>query len=433
VNCCTLGARRSSCEAVGSAAYTLVLLSCIVSGCSTTDPTLEALADNQPQVMGWASRPDSSYQKPKKPDHAQPFVSNASEPALNVAERSALGTVQDYSAASQQSAACHYFRNDAAATATILRSPTLAGEVTDTGNKAFAVDFDVMDLEKARLIERAAVARCHRLEAELTLDSQNIRAPHRLTRAGFQGKADAVEASENRLQSYRKKIEQALRDGNMTISQASGLKVAIAAVIADGANARSQAERRNHNGYTVRRDIGAATTDLVTATHELDQIKRRIRTAEALSLRVIGGWRDQEDSQTTPDQEVTDTNPTGYYGKVKMSVRLGAFNPRRRDLENAAALAEVEALSEEGGALWVQSLVATAHKKALSGLTNAKAQLERASAGLKRDIRTLELGDPRRYLGALLKAKIALVQTEAELAAIRDSIAEIENNQVGQY
>ncbi len=340
-------------------------------------------------------------------------------------KRSTLGGLAQAEPAHSASAWCEYLRRDAAATATILRSPTVAGEINDTGDKAIAIDLDVMDLAKAHLIERAARARCRRFHASVSLKEQAIAQPHRLTRAGFEAKANLIDARRGLLRSYRSQTTKSLNAGNMTVAQASGLTVAIARIIADGARARSQADRRSQARYDVRRDIGLAQADLAAATRDLDRIKRHIRTTDALSLKLIGGWRDDEGSVGSLDRDETDTGGTGYYGKLKMSVRLGALNPARRWHEQAAVAAQLQAVREVGGPVWVLNMVTDAHERALRGLRVAQTQLQSNAVELRRAIQRFGLGDRRQFLAALLKAKIELIQTDAQIAALSASIAEI--------
>ena len=446
---------RRSCFRAGSIWLTggVIGASFLLTACSSSPPEIgpqasltppkPAVAKDTP-VAGWlatqqpaaapagaptktkpAAAPSTEKKVALKPPASQPPLFGADNP-----KRSTLGGLTREPAQSA-SAWCEYLRRDAAATATILRSPTVAGEINDVGDKAIAIDLDVMDLAKARLIERAAIARCKRFQANVTLKEQAIAQPHRLTRAGFRAKADLIDSRRGLLRSYKKQTTKALEEGNMTVAHASGLTVAIARIIADGARARSQADRRSAARYDVRHDIGLAQADLVAATRELDRIKRHIRTTDALSLKVIGGWRGKESGGTNSlDRDETDTGGTDYYGKLKMSVRLGALNPARRWHELAASEAQLQALREEGGPVWVLQMVSDAHRKALQGLYAAQTQLQQNAFELRRAIQRFSIGDRRQFLAALLKAKIELIQTDAQIAALAASIAEIRSSRL---
>ena len=242
-----------------------------------------------------------------------------------------------------------------------------------------------------------------------------------------------IDARRGLLQSYRVQTTKSLDAGDMTVAHASGLTVAIARIIADGARARSQSDRRSATRYNVRRDIGVAQADLDAAIRELDRIKRHIRTTDALSLKLIGGWRGKQASggqASSIDRDETDTGGTSYYGKLKVSVRLGALNPARRWHEQAAGAAQLESLHQEGGPVWIMNMVTQAHKKALRGLYGAQTQLKRNAVELRRAIQRFGLGDRRQFLAALLKAKIELIQTDAQIAALAASIAEIQASRI---
>ena len=203
MTCCMLVERPYSFRGGAARAAGVAAISLILSACSAAPSLVAPQAAHAPAqsakfatpLAGWLA---TSHKKSKAPGKAPKATAPSVQPVHVAAKplksgppdfgpgdpkRSTLGGLARVEPGQSASAWCEYLRRDAAATATILRSPTVAGEINDTGDKAIAVDLDVMDLAKAHLVEKAARARCRRYQANFSLKEQAIAQPHRLTRA----------------------------------------------------------------------------------------------------------------------------------------------------------------------------------------------------------------------------------------------------------
>jgi hypothetical protein len=143
----------------------------------------------------------------------------------------------------ETSAWCRYLKEDSAAQANILRSPSLGGSLNDEGNASVTLGLSMASFAKAHLVEEAAEAKCRRYLAESGLQKLVFVSPHELTGAGFRAKFEAVSARLSEVQGLRADIAAHLASGAIDAETAAGLGVAINQFVASGSEARWSAGR----------------------------------------------------------------------------------------------------------------------------------------------------------------------------------------------
>jgi hypothetical protein len=322
-----------------------------------------------------------------------------------------------------QSQWCQYLKEDSAAEATILRSPTLSGHVDDGGKAAVSLGLSVSSFNKANLIERAAEIKCRRYLAETGLQKLAFISPQGLTAAGYLAKSRVILGHRRELAGLRKLITSELAKGNMNAEKASSLAVLIDQLISDGNVAKSQGDRRLVDSYSAPGNADALGKDLLKAESELEDLNSRIRTADAMDLTVSAGWADQAIN------DGFDAQQDSFSGKVSFSIKLGAVAPRRFEHERLAKRARLNAISnQEGGALWQIEALRKAHERALDGLSQSRFKLNDALAEANRLVSVLGSVENPEFVPTLIAAKIQVVKLQAERAAVEESIQEIDKN-----
>ena len=314
-------------------------------------------------------------------------------------------------------------KEDSAAEATILRSPTLSGNVDDGGKAALSLGLSVSSLTKANLVEEAARIKCRHYLAEQGLQKLAFISPQGLTAAGYLAKSRVILGARPKLETLRKLIKSELAKGNMNAEKATALSVLIDQLIADGSAAKSQADRRLVGDYSEPQSADVLGQDLMRAEAELEDINSRIRTADAMDLSVSAGWADHN------IDDGLDSQSDSFSGKVSFSIKLGAVAPRRFEHERLAKQAKLNAIgNQEGGALWQIEALRKAHERALDGLSQSQFKLNDALAETNRLVATLGSVENPEFTPTLIEAKIQVVKLLAERAAVTDSIEEIGKN-----
>ncbi len=322
-----------------------------------------------------------------------------------------------------ESAWCRYLKEDSAAEATILRSPTLSGNVDDGGKAAMTLGVSVSSFTKARLIEEAARVKCRRYLAEAGLQKLAFITPQGLTAAGFRAKSTSILVRKADLDELRQQIKYELRRGNINVEKATSLSVLIDEINAEGNAAKSQADRRLAEDFG--KPLGAAILgeDLLKAEAELEDINNRIRTADAMDVSISAGWSDEG------LKDGFDVQEDSFSGKVSFSFKLGAVAPQRFAHERRAKEARLRAIrDQEGGTLWQIQMLHKAHQRALAGLSGSQAKLNEALAEALKLVTVLGSVQSPEFIGTLIAAKIQVIRLLADKAAIDGSIDEIEQN-----
>jgi hypothetical protein len=318
---------------------------------------------------------------------------------------------------------CKYLKEDSAAQATILRSPTLSGSAGDSGKASLSLGLSASSFAKANLVEEEARIRCRRYLAESGLQKLVFISPQGLTAAGFRAKSKSISARKGQFAQLKKLIKVEERNGNINTEKATSLVILIDQIIAEGNAARSQADRRLTEDYGTPKNASVLGYDLLKAEAELDNLSSRVRTADAMDVSVSAGWNDNKIGNGF------DNSNDSFSGKVSFSVKLGALAPQRFEHERLAREAKLSAIrNQEGGSLWQIDVLRKAHERALDGLIVSRVKLDEALAEANRLVAVLGSVENPEFVGTLIAAKIQVVRLQADKAAIIGSIQEIGEN-----
>jgi hypothetical protein len=323
------------------------------------------------------------------------------------------------------SAWCEYLKEETAAEATILRSPSLGGSVDDDGQANVNVGLSIMSFHKANLIEQAAEARCRRHLAELGLQKLIFISPQGLTAAGYRAKSERINSFARDVAEMRSEIEREISAGAIDRDNATAFMVQVNELLAEGSEARSQADRRFGAEAAAGGDAVELGSQLLQAESELSDIDSSIRTADAMDVSVHAGWSENDVG------DGIDRFDDGLSGKVSFSMKLGALAPSRYGHEERAREAKLDAIrNQEGAVLWQIAALRRAHERAIAGLVASRAQLDKALEEA-RSLQAQLMGvDSPDFANQRLSVRLKLMQLEAEKAAVVGSIAEIEENMV---
>ena len=323
----------------------------------------------------------------------------------------------------ENSAWCRYLKEDSAAEASILRSPSLSGKVDDSGKAAMSLSLSASSFTKASLVEKAAEIKCRRYLAESGLQKLVFISPQGLTAAGFRAKSESILARKAELAGLRKLIGTELMRGNIEVEKATSLSVLIDQINAEGNAAKSQADRRLAEDFAQPQGADVLSQDLIKAEAELEDINNRIRSADAMDVSLSAGWND------SAIDDGLDAHDDSFSGKISFSLKLGAISPQRFAHERRAKEAKLSAIrDQEGGTLWQIRMLRNAHERALAGLIESQAQLNIAIAEAVKLVGILKLAEGTEFVATLIGAKIQVVRLQADKAAIDGSIEEIGEN-----
>ncbi len=320
----------------------------------------------------------------------------------------------------EQSAWCTYLKENAAADASVLRSPTLSGSIDDEQKGSVSLSLSVSSLSRAALIEKQARINCRRYLAETGLQKVVFLAPQTLSAAGYRARYKAVERRTAELEKLRKRIKSDISSGHLTADKAAGLTAMIDGLYSDAAAARSEFERRASSEGALTGPAAGYSAELLAAEADLADIDSKLRTADAVDVSLSAGYSDGDMG------DGFDTVHDGVSGKVSFSMKLGAFAPSRYEHERRAREARIAAIrDQEGGALWQIRTLREAHLKAISGLEESQSRIDRAIAETKRFIALVSNTPDPEFSAPAIEARIRMVQLEADRAAVTGSLAEI--------
>lgn len=318
------------------------------------------------------------------------------------------------------SARCRYLLAAAGSEATLLRSPTISGEVDHEGGFGANIGYDVLDLRRARLKERLARSQCRSHAATTKLNQLLVTSSLALSRAGFLAKADSLRDGKKELNAAKSRIRQGLNSGLLTVQRATILRQHLDRVAASEARARGEATRRAGVDAVQVRDVEGLDKELIEASREMTKIQRQLRKVEAYKVRLTGGY-----SSNAENDSIIDHSQDDLFAKVKVSIRLGTFNPKRDAYEDEIASAREDGMYEDQtGIFWRADEVARTSIRALQSLEAQRAQVAGAYAQAKRNsaLRSTSL-EPDLFMPRI-RAMIDSVALRAELAGLDATIAD---------
>ena len=370
-------------------------------------------------------QPDTSEIRVIKNSDPPALRKTTDEPVAQVKAMQPASALQVMPAASKpdkRPAWCDYLTEDTAAQTTIMRSPSLSGSVSDSGKTAVSLGVSITDFAKANVMEQSAEARCRRYMAESGLQKLVFLSPQGLTNAGFRAKAKAIVDHKKDIQTLRRRVAEAMNNGFVDRERASLLMGLADQLMAEAANAKSQADRRTADLLGSKDQASVLGKELLRAEADLEDLNSRIRTFDSVDVSVSAGWNKEI------DRDNFDVQSEDFSGKVSLSVKLGALAPSRFEHERRAKQAKLQALGDEGGALWQVNVLRLAHERALEGLAESASKIDSAIAETRKLLVALEGVDNPEFEVPGIGAKFRIIQLQADKAAVEGSIAEIRSN-----
>ena len=317
---------------------------------------------------------------------------------------------------------CEYLSEDTLAQTTIMRSPRLSASSNNDGKASVSMGVSLSEFAKANLLEETAEARCRRYMAETGLQKLVFLSPQGLTSAGFRAKASAIQSHSGDIRALRSRVSKAMNDGYLDREKATMLTGLADQIMAEAANAKSQADRRTSDLLGTRDHASVLGRELLRAEADLEDLNSRMRTFDAVDLSVSAGWSDD----ITRDNFAIESNSLS--GKVSLSMKLGALAPQRFEHEERAKRAKLRAIGEEGGSLWQVNVLRIAHERAIEGLVESGTKIDNAIAETRKLVAALKGVEAPEFQGTHIQAKFRLIQLETDKAAVQGSIAEIRAN-----
>lgn len=317
---------------------------------------------------------------------------------------------------------CEYLLEDTAAQTTIMRAPTLSGSVADDGKANLSLGMSLTALAKARVLEDTAEARCRRYVAEAGLHKLVFLSPQELTSAGFRAKSNAITARRKDIQALRRRVGQAMNNGDLNRENATQLMGFADQLLAEAAHAKSQADRRTTDFLGAKDRASLLGRELMRAEADLEDLNSRMRTFDNVDVSVSAGWSDD----VTRDSFAVQSND--FAARMSMSVKLGSVLPSRFEHEARAKEARLRSITEEGGALWQVNVLRLAHERAIEGLVQSASKIDAAIAENNKLLAALKGVANPEFAATGIRAKFQGYQLQADKAAVEGSIAEIRTN-----
>ena len=311
---------------------------------------------------------------------------------------------------------CRRILADSGVQTTILRSPTLSSEITDTKDVDLSLGYDFMNLKRANLTEEIALARCEQQALFVRLAQLLTTSEQSLSRAGYLAIADYLRDKREEFASIRVGTKKALEAGELTVQTATALEQYLDQIIAREAEARGEAARRQFIDKLHKGSFAGLDDQIVAVETRLADIERRRRTLNALSFSANANYGVNGDTQ---EGDAT--------ASVTMSVRLGAFTERRHNLEQVSEEARISAFDEEGsGAFWRSRQLRESIVASLASLDAQRKDIIRSIDKAKLNSQLDDLTDELELHLPQLRARIDILALTSRLRGVEASIVDIE-------
>jgi hypothetical protein len=319
------------------------------------------------------------------------------------------------------SAACRRILAEAGIETTMLRSPTLNGSINDDRDISIGASYDLLDLRRANLKEQLAAARCERDDAGAKLAQLLVTSNHSHSQAGYRAKAERLKRSRSEMEAIKQAIETGLQQGNLTVFRATALRQGLRQLESEAARAEGEANKRHIVRHIQGQSYKNLDTRLAEAEQRMQELQRKIRSADALKFNTSVGYSKRGDGSS----DVTISDDGEMTAKVSVAVRLGAYMPQRYELEDVALEARSAALHEVNrGVLWRSQEAARVNRTVVGSLQQQRAKLVSALAAARDSARASAGGDQSELLDSTLKGRIEVVRLSAELAAMNATFAD---------
>ena len=324
-----------------------------------------------------------------------------------------------------ENAWCRYLRTSAETEATIIGSPSLSASTDDEGSGSVTIGMNLLDFKKAELVRQSSEARCRAYTASKKIEGTLGLAAEETRFASNWAKQSYLRRNLGTLNQIKAQANTYVSNGTITVQDKNAIAANIAQLKAEMNRARAEADKRKDlPGFSVHQ-VKSRHGALVEATNDLQSIDREIRTTDSLDFSVQTGYR--YNGQFNDQLQRNDSD--GYFASVKVGVKLGAITQRRAELEDEAASARLDALFEENtGTVWKSGFAEKSIANSLVSLRKSEHSLIEALGQTNDTISKLGDEDRAEVIRTRLIAKIQRIQTLSDLAAVRASIHQLEEN-----
>ena len=324
-----------------------------------------------------------------------------------------------------ETAWCRYLRKSAETEAVITGSPSLSASSDDEGSGSVSIGINLLDLKKAELIRQSGDAKCRAYTASKKIEGTLGLAAEETRFASNWAKQDYLRRNLGRLNAVKARANSLVSQGAITAQDRNLISTKVAELKAEMNKARSEADKRQGLPGLEINQIRSRHGALIEATNDLQTIDRDIRTADSFDLSVQTGYR--YNGQFNNQLQRNDSD--GYFASVKVGVKLGAISPARKQLEEEAAGARLDALLEENsGTVWKSGFAEKSIANALIPLRQSERSIVSALAQTNDTISKLANADRADVIRARMSAQIESIRISSNLAAVRASIRQLEEN-----
>jgi hypothetical protein len=315
---------------------------------------------------------------------------------------------------------CRHFKEDAAAQSVILRSPTLAGSINETGHSEINLSISASSFIKAKIGEELALANCRKFLAESSLQTIVFVSPQNLTAAGFKARSDSIFNQRKDIAKLHKMINVAMTKGSIDREKASAIIILTQRLLAEGDLSKSQADRRIDEHPVITKTVETLKQELLDAETDLDALKSRTRSAENMDVSVLAGYANPDTFNTNG------LGQGGVSGKVSFSLKLGTLFDERYDHEQKSHDLKQEALrSGSTGILWQVEALRHSQERSISGLVESQKKIDKAIKEARHLLAVLDSVPQPEFEGARLNTRFEIMKLKADKAGVSGSLAEI--------
>lgn len=316
---------------------------------------------------------------------------------------------------------CQRILAEAGIESTILRSPSLKGSVNSDKDLNIGASYDLVDLRRANLKEELAAVRCVRDSVAAKLSQLLVTSNQSLSGAGYMAQSRVLDSHEPDIRRIDRDISSNLNEGLLTRVRAESLRQYLQQLRSKSAKMEGEASRRTAVDRLRQQSFLDLDRQLAAAEQRIHEIEERVRTADAVQFKTTVDYSqrgdDSDDITISEDGEVS--------AKIAVSMRLGAFRPRRYELEEIARQSRVDSLYEVNrGALWQTQEIARSHVSVLSSLKKQRHNVAKALVSARTNARKGASSYEPEMVAARLKAKIDVLKLKAELAGLDATISD---------
>lgn len=338
----------------------------------------------------------------------------ASQP-VNHSDHVVVGKVPtNYSGTGAQSPRCKTLQITGELSARNLVTPTVTTQIDNNGKGKLNVNMDLIDFHKANLQRELYAARCEQHSAiaqskKLALLSHKV-----LSYAGHKARVASYRKYSSKISQIRAHLVSGIENGNTSASAAAKIRKMISKQQAKQAKYKQILALFNKPNIPEGIDARGSYQRLLNAQRRLNAVGLNLSRAKAVKVHVEGGYL----LDTTEEYLKSEDR----YGLIKVSMRLSALDPVRKELQTALLVAGNETYIEPDLGI-IDKLKGITEKNRIA-LVHLRKKRSAVTAQLQ-DIVPKSLGQLKSDDKALTKQVAAIISTidlRSELASIDANI-----------